>query len=133
MKTGFCLCETKDTVQQCSNYCTAYQHLCFHYTDSTIPLPLKSKISSFYPFSVFFKAGLCQTWSETPKTSFIVSQLSYKLPPILQVNPNYKAAMQALGALNRNDIEEVKSFREPPELVKYVVNALCLLFDKPQE
>ena len=41
--------------------------------------------------------------------------------------------MQALGALDRGDIEEVKSFREPPELVKYVVNALCLLFDKPQE
>ena len=32
--------------------CEADQRLCFRYTDSTIPLPLKSDISSFYPSSV---------------------------------------------------------------------------------
>jgi len=52
---------------------------------------------------------------------------------ILQLNPNYQAAVWALNALNRYDLDEVKSFRAPPEQVKYVVNALCLLFDKPQE
>ena len=51
----------------------------------------------------------------------------------LQLNPNYKAAIAALNSLNRQELDEVKSFRAPPELVKYVVNALCLLFDKPQE
>ena len=45
----------------------------FHYTDSTIPLFLKSEISSFYPSSVAAQAGLCQTWSETPKTGFLPS------------------------------------------------------------
>ncbi|XP_052798483.1 dynein heavy chain domain-containing protein 1-like isoform X5 [Mya arenaria] len=50
-----------------------------------------------------------------------------------RLNPNYKAAILALDSLNRQDLDEVKSFREPPELVKYVVNALCLLYDKPQD
>ena len=42
----------------------ADQRLCFRYTDSTIPLLLKSEISSFYPLSVTVQAGLCQTWLE---------------------------------------------------------------------
>ena len=36
----------KGADQLCSN-CEADQRLCFHYTDSTIPLLPKSKISSF--------------------------------------------------------------------------------------
>ena len=44
-KTGFCLSEN-DTDKLCSN-CTADQRLCFHHTDNTFPLLLKSKISSF--------------------------------------------------------------------------------------
>ena len=44
-KTGFCLCENKAADQLRSN-CEADQRLCFHYTDSTIPLLSKSKISS---------------------------------------------------------------------------------------
>ena len=39
-----CICENKGADQLCS-YCTADQHLCFRYTDSTIPLLPKSKIS----------------------------------------------------------------------------------------
>ena len=42
----------------------ADQHLCFRYTDSTIPLLLKYKISSLYPSSVTVQPGLCQNWSE---------------------------------------------------------------------
>ena len=61
-KTDFCLCKNKDTYQ----LCTADQHL----MDSTIPLLFKSEISSFWPSSVGAQAGLCQTWSETPKTGF---------------------------------------------------------------
>ena len=37
---------------------------CFHYTDSTIPLLLKYKISSLKPSSETVQAGLCRTWSE---------------------------------------------------------------------
>ena len=79
-KLDFCLCENKgvdqlhsncEADQQLRSNCEADQHLCFRYTDSTIPLPLKSEISSFYPSSVAAHAGSCRTWSETPKTSFL--------------------------------------------------------------
>ena len=43
----------------------------FRYTDSTIPLLPKSEISSLQPSSEAVQSGLCRTWSETPKTSFI--------------------------------------------------------------
>ena len=39
-------CEYKDADQMCSN-CTADQHLCFSYMDSTIPLLLKSENPTF--------------------------------------------------------------------------------------
>ena len=51
-------------------YCEADLRLCFHYLDSTVPLLLKSEISSFLPSSVTVQAGLCCTWSETPRTVF---------------------------------------------------------------
>ena len=50
-KLDFCLCENKGADQLRSKY-EADQRLCFCYTDSTIPLLLESKISSFYPSSV---------------------------------------------------------------------------------
>ena len=45
-KRDYCLCENKGADQLCSN-CEADQRLCFRYWDSTIPLLLKSEISSF--------------------------------------------------------------------------------------
>ena len=44
-KLDFCICENKAADQLCGNP-TADQRLCFRYTDSTIPLLPKSKISS---------------------------------------------------------------------------------------
>ena len=40
-KPDFCICENKDTDQLRGNR-EADQRLCFHYTDSTIPLNFKS-------------------------------------------------------------------------------------------
>ena len=40
-KKGICICENKDT-DQLSGNCEVDQCLCFRYTDSTIPLLLKS-------------------------------------------------------------------------------------------
>ena len=45
-KPDYCLCENKGADQLRSN-CEADQRLCFRYSDSTIPLLLKSEISSF--------------------------------------------------------------------------------------
>ena len=63
-KPTICMGENKDADQLRGNR-EADQRLCFRYTDSTIPLLLKSKISRFYLFSVLVQAGLCQTCSET--------------------------------------------------------------------
>ena len=60
-KPTICTCENKDADQLCSKY-TADQRLCFHHTDSTIPLLLISKVSSY---AVTVQPGLCWTWSET--------------------------------------------------------------------
>ena len=44
-KPAFCICENKDADQLRGNR-EADQRLCFRYTESTIPLLLKSEISS---------------------------------------------------------------------------------------
>ena len=59
-KLDICLSENKGADHLCS-YCIADQRLCFHYTDSTNPLLLRSEITSFQPSSVTVQAGLCQT------------------------------------------------------------------------
>ena len=46
---------------QLRSKCKADQRLCFCYTDSTIPLLLKSEFSSFKPSSVTVQPGSCQT------------------------------------------------------------------------
>ena len=43
-KPAFCLCENKDADQLRGNH-EADQHLCFRYTDSTLPLLPKYEIS----------------------------------------------------------------------------------------
>ena len=50
-------------------HCTADLHLCFRYSDNTIPLLLKSKIPSFWLASVSAQTGFCQTWME-PEDQF---------------------------------------------------------------
>ena len=65
-KPTICIGENKDADQLRGNRDReADQRLCFRYSDSTIPLLLKSEISSFYLFSVLVQAGLCRTCSET--------------------------------------------------------------------
>ena len=45
------------------------------YLDSIIPILAKSKISRLQLVSVVEQAGLSLTWSETPKTGFLVTRL----------------------------------------------------------
>ena len=74
IKPDFCLGENKGA-DQLRSHCEADQRLCFRYNDSTIPLLSKSKISSLLSPSVLVQLGLCQTWSETPKTSLLALRL----------------------------------------------------------
>ena len=75
-KPAFCICENKDTDQLRGDR-EADQRFCFRYTDSTIPLLPKSEILSLYVSSVIAQADLCRTWSETPKTSFLITRLIF--------------------------------------------------------
>ena len=73
-KPYFCLCKNKGADQLRSD-CEADQHLCFRYTDSTIPLLTKSELSSLLSSSVVVQPGLCRTWSEDPKTGSLMTWL----------------------------------------------------------
>ena len=77
-KPAFCICENKDADQLRGNR-EADQRLCFRYIASTIPLLPKFKISNFWISSVAVQPGLCETWSETPKTGFLTTRLNYRL------------------------------------------------------
>ena len=68
-KPAFCICKNKDA-DQLRGSREADQHLCFRYTDSTIPPLPKYEISSLLAFSVTAQPGLCRTWLEPPKTGF---------------------------------------------------------------
>ncbi|TNJ26530.1 IAD-5 dynein heavy chain [Giardia muris] len=47
--------------------------------------------------------------------------------------PAFNAAINSLKALNKNDISELKSFKSPPELVRYVMEAVCILLEMPKQ
>ena len=53
-KPTICICENKGADQLRGNR-EADQRLCFRYSDSTIPLLLKSEISSFYCFLCLYR------------------------------------------------------------------------------
>ena len=71
-KSAFCICKNKGTDQLRGNR-PADQCLCFGLIDSTIPL--LPKLSSLKPSSVAVQSDLCRTWSETPKTRFLVTRV----------------------------------------------------------
>ena len=85
-KPAFCIYENKDADQLRGNR-EANQHLCFRYTDSTIPLLPKSEISSIQPSSVVVQPGLSRTWSDTPKTGFLTTRL--KCQQLIWIAPRY--------------------------------------------
>ena len=73
-KPDICICENKGADQLRGDR-EADRRLCFRYTDSTIPLLPKSKISSLWLYTVVVRPGLCGVWSETLKTGFLRTRL----------------------------------------------------------
>ena len=63
-KPTICIGENKDA-DQLRGHREADQRLCFRYSDGTIPLLLKSEISSFQLFSVLVQTVFCRTCPET--------------------------------------------------------------------
>ena len=43
----------------------------------------------------------------------------------------YDAAMDTMKSIGSHDIEEMRSYRDPPIGVKFVADMLCEMFDKP--
>ena len=55
--------------------CSLISTFVVHYLDSLIPILAKSKISRLYLVSVAEQASLSLTWSQTPKTGFVMTGL----------------------------------------------------------
>ena len=105
-KRDYCLCDNKGADQLRSN-CEADQRLCFRYSDSTFPLLLISEISSFWPASETVQAGLCRTWSETPKTGFLASRYNYAVSFSSQDHQEYVPTVSLPSILSRRDSVEI--------------------------
>ena len=75
-KLVFCLCENKDADQLRGNH-KADQRLCFRCLGNTIPLLPKSEISKLKASPEVAQPGVCNTWSETLKTDFLMTRLIY--------------------------------------------------------
>ena len=112
-KPTMCIGENKGADQLRSN-CEADQHLCFPYTNSIIPLLLKSEISRFYPSSVTVQAGLYWTRSESQIVGFLmhrliclilVSSIVHKIYLNCEkysIVKNYTLGINLFNALNKN-------------------------------
>ena len=107
-KPAFCICENKDA-DQLRGTREADQRLCFRYTDSSISLLHKSRISSLLPSSVAVQPGLCRTWSETPKTGFLTTRLKYDSIVHRRVNVTICITMHSF--LDNNDYADANRIR----------------------
>jgi dynein heavy chain len=43
--------------------------------------------------------------------------------------PAYESAVKALDALDKKSVQEMKAFNNPPEMVKFTLEAVCILMD----
>ncbi|XP_051531516.1 dynein heavy chain domain-containing protein 1 [Myxocyprinus asiaticus] len=48
-----------------------------------------------------------------------------------QVSPLYQAAVEVLRTLSHSDLEEVRNYRAPPDIVVRVMDIICILFNQP--
>ena len=96
----FCLCENKGADQLRGNR-EADQRLCFRYTDSTIPLLSKSKISSLWPSSVTAQAGLCRTCSESTLLVFTRGGSNLILPETSEDQYLYRYTVFSIDLIPR--------------------------------
>ena len=69
-KTDFCICENKDADQL-----RGYSAFVFATRIVQSLYFLNPKFQASEPSSVAAQSGLCRTWSETPKTGFLITRL----------------------------------------------------------
>ena len=75
-KPVYAICKQQRRRSACASV-QSDQHLCSHCLDSIIYLVSIPNISSLYLASVTAQAGLSITWSQTPKTGFLVTWLKW--------------------------------------------------------
>ena len=75
-KPVYAICEQQRRRSACAS-AQSDQRLCCRCLDSMTPLVAMYDISSLYLASVAAQTGLYLTWSETPKTGFLVTWLNY--------------------------------------------------------
>ena len=56
-----------------------------------------------------------------------VKQWGYLVRDLDEAMPPYYASVDALKSLTKNDVVEVKNYKNPPELVVLVMEAVCIL------
>ena len=78
-KPVFAICEQQRRKSASASARSLISGFVVHCLDSIIPLVFISGISSLYLASVAAQAGLCLTWSQTPKTGFLVTWFNYWL------------------------------------------------------
>jgi dynein heavy chain len=47
--------------------------------------------------------------------------------------PAYESALKALATLDKKAVQELKAFNNPPEMVKFTMEAVCILLEKPPD
>ena len=99
-KPIICIAENKAADQLCSN-CTADQRHCFRYSDSTLPLLLISKVSSFYLSSMPVQTVFCRTWSK-PKLLVFSCTSSNDIFLALQTKSSYTCLSCSAAASPRD-------------------------------
>ena len=75
-KRVYAICE-QQSADQPAHPCSLITTFVVHCLDSRIPLVSISEISSLSLMSVAAHVGFCLTWSQTPKTGFLVTRLIY--------------------------------------------------------
>ena len=76
-KPVFALCEQHRRRSACASM-QSDQHLCCRSIDSIIPVVTMYKISRLWLVSVIVQTNLSLTWSQTPKTGFLMMKLIYR-------------------------------------------------------
>lgn len=84
--------------------------------DLTDVINVISLLSLIFSFSVQAKASETQVLADDAQRD------------LAEALPAMESAMKSLDALNKTDIGELKVFNKPPNLVKVVMEAVCLLF-----
>ena len=77
IKSAFALANNRGTDQPVHPH-SLISAFVVHCLDSIISLVFISEISGLYLASLAAQAGLCLTWTQTPKTDFLITRLSYE-------------------------------------------------------